>query len=197
MLIQPKEGVVLPERRPLDSYITPRATVDQMLDLVQGTPRSVLDPCAGPGVFGQAARVRWPAAHISGVEINQELPAHPDYQYWDRCDFLAVRFRERFDLVISNPPYSNGAAEAFVRRGLSFLGFGGVLVYLLRLTFLEGKARATGLFREFPPEQILVLGRVNFIDCGMGSPHAQCAIVWRQGWQGETRVTWPNWGNAK
>lgn len=183
----------IPDRRPNDSYWTPEWAVEMCLDLVQGKPRSMLDPAAGGGVWGKVARERWPDALIIGNEIDRDLPKHPAYSQWVRSDFLGTNYRERFDLIVGNVPYSEGAAERFVRRSLPLLSFGGRLIFLLRLTFLEGKARATGLFQEYPLQRVHVLGRVNFLNCGSSSPYAQAAFCWQQGWDGLTTITWPDW----
>lgn len=190
MLLVSKSERPLPTRRVLDAYYTPIETARQVLSLVPGTPRSMLDPSAGRGVFGEAARELWPCAYIVGAEINPDLAAHPAYQYWDHVDFLEMRLRERFDLICTNPPYSGDNATAFIRRGLQLLNFGGHLLYLLRLTYADAHSRAEGLFAEHPPFAIHWLGRVSFEGCGDRSPYAQAVFHWVAGWQGETRFNW-------
>ena len=51
-------------RHPLDVYETPPEFAAAGLQLVTTEPATVLDIGAGGGVWGEAARVRWPGAHI-------------------------------------------------------------------------------------------------------------------------------------
>src|SRR5436190_3153030 len=117
---------LLPERRVLDQYFTPRADVERCLSVVQGKPYKILDPAAGRGAWGEVARLRWPEATIWGVEIDGELQRPPDYTCWLQGDFLTADLPcWNLDLIIGNPPYSENAAEKFVRKAIPLLAFGG------------------------------------------------------------------------
>lgn len=71
------------DRDPFDFYPTPAGLCDSALALVDapnGNPL-VLDPGAGAGPWGQAARRRWPGAHIRGVEVR-DVAAPDGYSQW-------------------------------------------------------------------------------------------------------------------
>lgn len=177
------------QRRPRherDAYVTPAAFAAAGLALVEGEPNRILDPGAGSGVWGEAARERWPWAHIIGVEIESS-PCPNAYSGWWSEDYLDRVFGN-YDLIMGNPPYAH--AEQFIRRSLTQLNYGGVCVFLLRLAFLESQSRGRGLFREHPPERVSVcMKRPVFYGDGGGAT-AFCYMVWRNGHRGETRLMW-------
>lgn len=170
-----------------DFYPTPVAHVEASLDLLDGiTPRRIVDPGAGTGVWGTAARRRWPDAHISGYELRN-LPQPAAYDAWFVADYLNKPTWADLDLVIGNPPYS--MAEQFVRRALGRVIEGGYVLMLLRLGFLEGRARHAGLWQQHPPRIVGVFGdRPSFSGNGRSDASAYAAFVWRrrEGWQGDT-----------
>ncbi len=186
-----------PARREADYYPTPLWVIEEALNLVEGLPERILDPGAGEGQWGAVARQRWPLSYVEGVEVR-EIGARPkDYDLWTTGDFLDNPVDQQgyhwppigpFDLVMGNPPYAH--SEAFVRHGLSLLREGGELVFLLRLQFLCGQARARGLYREHPPADIAFCAkRVSFYGGGTGSED-YCVLHWVKGWHGESRVHW-------
>lgn len=174
------------ERHRLDQYFTPPEFARAGLALVEGEPRWILDPGAGQGVWGEAARERWPYATIIGVEIERRDCPHA-YSGWWPQDYLQREFG-RFDLIVGNPPYAQ--ATQFIRHSLAQLNYGGVCVFLLRLAFLESERRGKGLFKEHPPEVVSVaMRRPKFYGSGGGAT-AFCFVKWRNGHQGATRLTW-------
>ena len=71
------------DRDPHDFYPTPLGLCDaalQILDFEGAAPR-ILDPGAGAGPWGQAARRRWPAAEITGIEVR-DVPQPEAYDRW-------------------------------------------------------------------------------------------------------------------
>jgi hypothetical protein len=171
-----------------DVYSTPRGFVEQALDLVDGTPGSILDIGAGDGAWGQAARDRYPAAHLRGVELRS-LPMPRAYDAWYVGDFTRVApALPAVDLVIGNPPF--GIAEECIRLALDRLNFGGCAVFLLRLAFLESQRRAGGLFHEHPPELVSVCAsRPQFYGATTGVT-AFAFYRWRRDYTGPTRLRW-------
>jgi hypothetical protein len=157
----------------------------------------IVDPCAGTGVWGVAARKRWPLAEISGNDIR-DVPKPPDYNQWIPCwNFLTQAVGGLADLVMMNPPYKD--AEAFVRKGIKFCNTGGYVVALLRLAFLEGQARGRGLYLETPPQSVHVLvSRPSFMPeghekAGKTDATAYAIFIWQEGWQGQTKLGWLDW----
>lgn len=94
--------------------------------------------------------------------------------------------------MIGNPPYR--LAEEAVRWGLTHLRFGGAVVMLLRLAFLEGQARGRGLWREFPPSRVRVLTRrPSFTGNGKTDATAYAIFEWA-GSPKATTLDWLDWG---
>lgn len=179
---------MLPERREWDYYPTPVETVRSILSRLEMNPGMVLDPGPGSGVWGGEIIRRWPQAILYGAEA-QALTPHPAYSQWTTVDFLDYRPEVEFDLVVGNPPYAQ--AEMFVRKSLKLCRADGVVVFLLRLAFLEGQKRRDGLFSEFPPCEVSVCSkRPSFTGDGRTNATAFCACYWRKGWSGTTSLTW-------
>lgn len=175
------------ERHMNDAYYTPPEFVTAGLALVDGTPKTILDPGAGLGSWGEGARQRWPLADITGVEIEPREPPHP-YSYWYPMDYLGRRWGS-VDLIIGNPPYVQ--AEAFIRHSLAQLTYGGVCVFLLRLAYLESQRRGQGLFQEHPPVEVSVCTRrPRFYGIKGNGGTAFAFVKWRRDYRGETRLTW-------
>jgi hypothetical protein len=179
----------LPKREDYDFYPTPSPVVERCLSVLPTdfTPRRILDPGSGTGVWGDAARKRWRDAWILGAEIR-DIRKPDSYDEMMRGDFRLQDVPCQVDLVMGNPPYKY--AESFVRIGLETLRPNGFLVYLLRLNFLEGKARAKGLYRKFPLYECHVLGRVSFTGNGKVNATAFGLFVWKQGHKGDTALKW-------
>jgi len=120
---------------------------------------AVLDSSVGRGAFAAAIAQALDPQVLVGVDLQrqQALDAVPLDEFIER-DFLNYEPTEFFDAVITNPPFVQ--AEEHVRHALTMLDPDtGVLAFLLRLNFLEGKDRTAGLWREHPPSVIYVLNR--------------------------------------
>lgn len=184
---------------PLCRYYTPDAlaeaicgidAVRAILDAAEVDVVRALDPHAGGGAFVRALTRRIPC--VTALDID---PAAPALGMDIDCaceDFLA--HRGRYDLVVGNPPFAD--AEAHVRHALSLLSPGGRLVFLLRLAFLAGQARADALWASISPKEVHVLSkRPSFT--GGGTDSADYAVfVWEAGWTGETALRWLRWGRG-
>ena len=146
---------------PFDFYPTPhemwRAILERCIDY---TPTLILDPGAGDGQGGQEARKLWPSAHIVGVELdNERHTPHPAYDDFIYRDFLRWHPDQRFDLILSNPPYSNPSrdiAEGFVHKARTLLTQAGKMVFIVRAAFTHSQGRWDRIFRDYQPELELV-----------------------------------------
>src|SRR5919106_4267177 len=112
------------ERKKQDAYQTPAWCVDMLLaelDL-RSNPIRFLEPCRGRGAIYD----RVPATIKGWCEID------------DGRDYLDIPIKPgRFDLIITNPPYS--LALPFLKKSL---GEGRTVIYLLRVNFLGSSERA-------------------------------------------------------
>jgi SAM-dependent methyltransferase len=170
-----------------DFYETPPEFVEMGLDLVTGVPDSVLDVGAGGGMWGFGARARWPDSYLCGCEIRP-VSKSVVYDAWLTSDFLNDEISGGFDLVMSNPPFHS--IEPIIRRSFTLLAPEGQLLILARLSFLEGKRRAVGLFREHPPKVVSVCAsRPRFYDNRSGAT-AFAFYLWEKGWEGDTSLKW-------
>lgn len=97
--------------------------------------------------------------------------------------------------IITNPPYKY--ASQFVEKAIESISDGHKVAMLLRLLFLEGKARRK-LFEKYPPKIIYVAsGR---IECALGGDFehykggamAYAWFIWEKGYKGDTVVKWFN-----
>ena len=182
-------------RDPDDHYPTPPGLARAALRLwphIRG-PVEIADPGAGTGVWGKEARRLWSDSIIGGWETGV-FSKPREYDSWQR-DWLNSK-RYGFHLVMGNPPYRE--AEAFVRHSLNATYGSGAVILLLRLAFLEGQARMAGLWREWPPTSVRVLGkRPSFTGDGKTDATAYAVFVWLKGEQAEkTELGWLDWEDA-
>lgn len=197
---------VMRPRDTFDHYPTPDPVAGSMCSYVNPDSRGVeyiLDPGAGTGVFGRAARARWPGAVIVGTDIRA-LSRPRAYNFWYSGATVAYDFIANpecapiFDLVIGNPPYGKigrykvrNAAELFVRKSLELTRDGGIVAFLLRLAFLEGQDRGADFWQQYPPEHVKVCSeRVSYTGDGRTDATAYAFFYWRKGWHGLTTIDW-------
>jgi len=115
-------------------YVDERAIVPRSLlaeILVDGSvdywlgphTQNVLDLCTGNGSLGIIATQVWPEVTVLGVDISPEAlqVAHINVARYALQDRMALRasdglaaVRERFDLVLCNPPYVNAHSMALL-----------------------------------------------------------------------------------
>lgn len=167
-----------PERPAHDYYRTPEWVVQRFLDAWAPTidaPRSVLEPAAGDGALLPPLRCTWPDATIDAWDIE------PRHEGIKRRDFFWFEDTpQRYDLVITNPPFR--AAEEFVHYGRSRLRPGGHLALFLRLGFLGGQARKA-LWLQHPLTELYAMSqRASFRPDSSSTDWYEYAwFVWREG----------------
>jgi SAM-dependent methyltransferase len=179
-----KEGTKMPKRSPKDFYPTPYpfalSGIKQIPEWFwEGVDKffvptkrwskcQVLDPGAGEGVWGKALRefladrnfltIRSGGGlvkpEITGIDIR-DLPKPDEYNTWMVGDFLVTEFKQKFSLIMGNPPYNNDNAMNFVEKSFDLLAPGGFIVFLLRLEFL-GALKRMDFFHENPPFEVVV-----------------------------------------
>ena len=191
----------LAPRSEWDFYPTSEETVQSAFEfLLEECPQysrqraerlAILDPGCADGVWGRVAKRILKNPLVDGVEIQDRFGKPEGYSRWANCDFheFAKTVNDEWNLIVGNPPYRH--AEQFVRTSLELLEPGGHLLFLLRLAFLEGQARGTGLWREFPPQSIGVCSkRPSFTGNGRTDALAYMIVLWQKGFTGEPRLRW-------
>lgn len=115
-------------------FETPPALVERMIDeagLCSATPAPasfrILEPSAGAGAITRQIRAEAGAAELVAIEINHKLAELTGA----RCaDFLELEPEDlgRFDRILMNPPFKNGADIKHIEHARRFLAPGGRLV---------------------------------------------------------------------
>ena len=132
-----------------DFYPTPEALVEKMLEGVQfDMVQSVLEPSAGKGdlveginkIFKRRTASRWGGRELDMdcIELQPELQMilkGKGYRVVHN-DFLTYNTYKRYDLIISNPPFSQGAKHLLKMLDMQENG-GGIICLLNAETLLN------------------------------------------------------------
>ncbi len=111
-------------RKNHNQYFTPEFAVYKALSLVtEITPKNIIDPAVGKGVFLMVASKKWQKAKLFGIDIDRNvifelrksnLPnsyfAFGDsllQKTWQLPEIKKVLSKGGFDLVVGNPPFSS------------------------------------------------------------------------------------------
>lgn len=107
-------------------------------------------------------------------------------------DFLNMEGLKGHD-ILTNPPYRY--AKEFVEHSLNILDDGYYCIMLLKIQFLEGKARKE-LFNKYPPKYVYVNSsrQTCYINGDMSkklnSATCYCWFIWEKGFKGEPIIRW-------
>ena len=100
-----------------------------------------------------------------------------------KCNYINTKLDYEPFLIISNPPFNQ--AISFIKKALNDVKYGGYVAMLLRLNFLETKARKD-FFEMYMPEYIFVHHkRISFIEGGGTDSVAYAHYVWKKGYYPE------------
>lgn len=152
-------------RDPVDRYETPDSVTRALARRVH-LPGRIREPACGTG---RMARVLTGLGHeVHATDIVE-----------DGVDFLEDD--RPVDAVVTNPPYRDGLAEAFVHHALD-VGIGPVAM-LLRLGFLTSQGRYRRLFADNPPDALIVITpRIIFFKADgsriSGQAHDHAWMLW-------------------
>ena len=157
-----------------DAYYTPQPLANAIVSALvrDGHLKRddvVIEPSCGAGAF--LLYLAEAGCNAIGVDIDPEV--EPDV-----CADFATLDPSRYapDAVIGNPPFSH--AEEHTRHALKLVSRqGGVVAFLLRLAFLEGKARAA-FWSEHPAAHVYVLSERPSFTGGATDSCAYGVFVW-------------------
>ena len=173
------------DRQAEDYYATEPLATDWLCKLEE-FKSPILEPSCGEGHISKRL-----AAHGYDV-VSRDLV---DRGFGEVADFLCADIENWEGDIVTNPPYS--FAYEFVERALSMVQTGRKVAMFLKLTFLEGKRRAS-LFRDNPPRRVWVSS--SRLKCAMngdfdsvgGSATAYAWFVWEKGYKGHPEIHWFN-----
>lgn len=172
-----------------DYYRTPISDIEKFfeeLDKVVSIDmkKCTLDPASGgdanstmsyPTALSNYYKI--PMENIKTVDIREDSLADV------KTDYLKLKIDYKPHVIITNPPFSK--ALQFIMKALNDVEDNGYVIMLLRLNFLETKARKD-FFDKHMPEYIFVHHkRMSFIDGGGTDSVAYAHYVWRKGFYPE------------
>ena len=136
------------ERVENDFYATDPLAVEMLMDKYKFNEGSFLEPCVGNGNISSAIKEKFPNSQVVGIDLVDR-----GYPNTIIHDFITYETEEKFDNIITNPPYSLGME--FVEKGMELLNDNGKMAMFLKIQFLEG-AKRTEMFEKYPPKYIYV-----------------------------------------
>jgi predicted RNA methylase len=124
----------LPDFNPYDFYPTPPDIVEAILTLneIQNQSpciHSILEPSCGTGAFLKGIKKHLPDAKITAVEINplNVKTCQKAGFTVQQADFLTWDSKEKFDLIVMNPPFQRATWQKHYQHALKFLNRYGII----------------------------------------------------------------------
>ena len=175
------------KRHIADYYVTPVDDIVKFLSAFDEEvtlniwDRQILDPCAGGD---ELHAMSYPKALKEYYAIKDEviirtIDIREDSLAENKLDYLHTKLNYKPFVIISNPPFNQ--AMEFIKKALDDVADDGYVMMLLRLNFLETKARKD-FFDNYMPSWIFVHHkRMSFTDVGGTDSVAYCHMVWKKG----------------
>ena len=181
------------ERIRNDFYATPPIATEKLITNHKFQFENVLEPCVGQGHIADVLRKYHPEATYTLLGLTDR-----GYPGTIKTDFLQWENGERFDTIITNPPYT--IACDFIRKSYGLLTDEGQLAVFLKIQFLEGVCRRE-LFDQIPPVAVYVFRqRISAWNNGLelnpdtGKPWSSTItfawFVWQKGSRTEPVIRW-------
>tara|TARA_R110000796_G_scaffold237998_4_gene358228 strand:+ start:622 stop:1968 length:1347 start_codon:yes stop_codon:yes gene_type:complete len=164
-------------------YFTQDREIKFMIDLIENTGGSILEPSAGNGAF-----LRHLSGNVTSVELDKNV-ARPESIV---MDFFEYSENNKFDVIIGNPPYvanslilgdtkqllkkyetwseKTNLFVLFMEKCLNHLGDGGELIFIVPSVFFQATS-ALKLNQRMHREGSIT----HFVDFGDTSPFAGAA----------------------
>ncbi len=165
-----------------DLYETPTKITEMILNRVElKKDANILEPANGNGAISNVVKDYGYRCDTSDIS--------------DGVDFLKTEGHSQYDMVITNPPYKH--AQEFVEKALKHVKVGGIVVMLLRLSFLES-AKRYHFFRDSGLKEIHVSSkRITMYPANGNVPKnsgtvAYAWFVWERGYIDYPTTHWFN-----
>ncbi len=159
------------------------------------TPGSAIEPSVGGGAFVRALRRRWPAVHITGVDIDREAEglAVVDYPLVGDWPVLSdyITGGDPVDVNVGNPPFGQSVGMAVtIAHVLASIRSARTCLQVLPAAYVSGVEFARVLDAHPPAVVHRVVGRP-----WPARLREVLAFEWREGWTGPTELRllagWP------
>jgi hypothetical protein len=129
-----------------DFYPTPEYTIDSLLNVLNLHNNITFhEPCKGNGIIYN--------------KINTPFKSYCELE--EGIDYLITDNKEKFDLIITNPPFS--LAKEFINKSLNEANS---IWYLLRLNFLGSQTRKDWWKDKMPTHLLVLSKRPSFTNKG-------------------------------
>jgi predicted RNA methylase len=154
-------GELVDEKKTRQAFYTPADVAGKLVDHVQHTAKRFLEPSAGNGALILATLDRFPFAEFVAVEIDPKacgvLKQIDAVERVVNIDFLectpekgrAVYQLGTFDVVIANPPFTDGQDVEHVMKMWDFVAPGGRLIAIVSPGFKFRQGARWDIFRNF------------------------------------------------
>lgn len=177
-----------------DYYATPFNATEAILNKVDLSSDSILEPAAGEGHIVKILKEHYPHNEITANDLI-ERDSRFGISVNGNIDFLAYNPNHKFDTIITNPPFS--LVQQFIEKALTLANH--YVIIFAKIQLLEGNDRRQ-MFDKSPPKYVYVFSkRVNPLRNGeeldeKGKPWASTMcfawFVWEIGYTGDTVVKW-------
>jgi hypothetical protein len=170
------------EREQNDYYATDPKAIDLLLDK-EIFSHEVWECASGEGHISE--RLKQHGYSVRSSDIIKRT------KETEEIDFLKQEETWNGD-IITNPPYK--LCSEFIVKALSLIPTGHKVAMLLKLTTLEGQKRYNEIYRDNPPEKVLVF--VKRIECARGGKFTGSSAVcyswfiWEKGFKGKPTIDW-------
>jgi len=178
------KNIATGERERDDYYATDPKSVEALLK-VESFSHYIWEPACGEGHISKVLEA-------AGYDVLSTDLVYRGFGDEKPFNFL-VTDETIMDDIVTNPPYS--LAMEFVYKALEILRMGGKCAMLLKIQFLEGKARAE-LFKKYPPKIVYVFSERQIcakngdFAATKGSAVCYAWFVWEKGFQGDPVIKW-------
>ena len=178
-----------------DFYATPTMAVQKLINAFGSElsrDKCILDPCVGKGHILKPFRDA--GYTVEGTDLIERNDLwDSSIVYPGEHDFLKRSEPIKDSNIVTNPPYK--ICLDFAKKGMELLDNGLYMCMLLKIQFLETKARYE-FFKQYPPKYIYVfVNRIGCIPGGETDENKSSAIcyawyIWQKGYAGDPMVRW-------
>jgi len=140
-----------------DYYATPFESTENLMKKEKFTGNLWLEPCIGQGHIAKIILKYYPNIKLDGIDIIKRnlIFKNPNLNFQQK-DFLKFKTNNKYDNIITNPPYS--IAQKFLEKSMELVKDEGKIALFLKIQFLEGIKRKQ-MFKKYPPKFIHVFSK--------------------------------------